>query len=416
MINIILGWLIFYYAFYKLYAIKIIYLPFFIIISSLCQWYWQDFSYLLVAIMLYIVLFKNDSWHLLLNTILLTSLLRLISEIATKAIQLLLSSQNIFIVITLNTLVKLVIALIFVFLYQHFNFKQTWQLAKSNLVSYLLTYLFVVIYLFMHFVQKNHANANLLASSFLFILLQIFFIVILFLKTDQTQKLAYRRELTKDQLRNLKLYSNQLEKDQLHLRKFESNYKDIFTSLHTMADDSDYQAINDSLRKLEIYSNSYFDNLSMQLFKDLGNVQNPYLKSLLISKLTLINQEKINCQFECRDVVNQVSIDIFDLVRLLGISIDNAIEATKNQTNGTIQIAIVQNGQLTFLINNTATKKVDLKTMMQSGYTTKKNHSGFGMVNIQEIQKKYPNLFIQYHQTNDQFKLSIQITKEGELN
>ena len=130
----------------------------------------------------------------------------------------------------------------------------------------------------------------------------------------------------------------------------------------------------------------------------------------------IINQEKINCQFECRDVVNQVSIDIFDLVRLLGISIDNAIEATKNQTNGTIQIAIVQNGQLTFLINNTATKKVDLKTMTQSGYTTKKNHSGFGMVNIQEIQKKYPNLFIQYHQTNDQFKLSIQITKEGELN
>jgi two-component system sensor histidine kinase AgrC len=364
--------------------------------------------------MLYSVLFKNDSWHLLLNTILLISLLRLISEIVAKAMQILLPNQNIFIVITLNILIKLVIAVIFVFLYQRFSFKRNWQLAKSNLISYLLTYLFVVIYLFMHLIQQ--INADLLASSFLFIMLQIAFIVILFLKTNQTQRLAYRRELTKDQLHNLKLYTDQLEKDQLHLRKFERNYKNIFTSLQMLADKNDYQAINESLHQLEIYSNSYFDNISMQLFKDLGNVQNPYLKSLLISKLTLISQNKINCQFECHDVVNQVAIDVFDLVRLLGISIDNAIEATKQQENGEIQIAIVQNGQLIFLINNTITDKVDLQTMMQSGYTTKKNHSGFGMVNIQEIQKKYPNLFIQYHQINNQFKLSIQITKEGELN
>ena len=400
--------------FYKLYPSKIIYLPFFLVISSLSQWYWHDISYLLVAIILYSVLFKNDSWHLLLNTILLTSLLRLISEIVAKAMQILLPNQNIFIVITLNILIKLVIAVIFIFLYQRFSFKRNWQLAKSNLISYLLAYLFVVIYLFMHLIQQ--INADLLASSFLFIMLQIAFIVILFLKTNQTQRLAYRRELTKDQLHNLKLYTDQLEKDQLHLRKFERNYKNIFTSLQMLADKNDYQAINESLHQLEIYSNSYFDNISMQLFKDLGNVQNPYLKSLLISKLTLISQNKINCQFECRDVVNQVAIDVFDLVRLLGISIDNAIEATKQQENGEIQIAIVQNGQLIFLINNTITDKVDLQTMMQSGYTTKKNHSGFGMVNIQEIQKKYPNLFIQYHQINNQFKLSIQITKEGELN
>ncbi|WP_334352883.1 GHKL domain-containing protein [Companilactobacillus sp. HBUAS56257] len=397
-----------------MYPSKIIYLRFFLVISSLSQWYWHDISYLLVAIMLYSVLFKNDSWHLLLNTILLTSLLRLISEIVAKAMQILLPNQNIFIVITLNILIKLVIVVIFVFLYQRFSFKRNWQLAKSNLISYLLTYLFVVIYLFMHLIQQ--INADLLASSFLFIMLQIAFIVILFLKTNQTQRLAYRRELTKDQLHNLKLYTDQLEKDQLHLRKFERNYKNIFTILQMLADKNDYQAINESLHQLEIYSNSYFDNISMQLFKDLGNVQNPYLKSLLISKLTLISQNKINCQFECRDVVNQVAIDVFDLVRLLGISIDNAIEATKQQENGEIQIAIVQNGQLIFLINNTITDKVDLQTMMQSGYTTKKNHSGFGMVNIQEIQKKYPNLFIQYHQINNQFKLSIQITKEGELN
>jgi Predicted signal transduction protein with a C-terminal ATPase domain len=174
------------------------------------------------------------------------------------------------------------------------------------------------------------------------------------LREIQNQKVAYSRELTRNQLKNLKMYTDQLEKDQIKLRGFKHSYKDLIANLRTVADTGNYEAMTNSLSKLEDYSDSYFDNISMQLFKDLNNVKNPYLKSLLISKLTLISQHKTNCHFECKDVVDDVSINIFDLVRLLGISIDNAIEATNDQAHGEIQIAFVKDDQqLAILINNT---------------------------------------------------------------
>ena len=149
----------------------------------------------------------------------------------------------------------------------------------------------------------------------------------------------------------------------------------------------------------------------MQLFKDLNNVQNPYLKSLFISKLTLISQKKINCHFECQDVVDKLNINIFDLVRLLGISLDNAIEATA-KNKGEIQIALIQESkQLSIIINNTIFSHNDVTKMMQDGFTTKKNHSGFGLVNVADIEKKYPNLFVQYRQNHHWFNLTVVIIK-----
>ncbi|KRK52796.1 signal transduction protein [Companilactobacillus kimchii DSM 13961 = JCM 10707] len=266
----------------------------------------------------------------------------------------------------------------------------------------------------MHFIQENKAYSDLTIGVFAFIIIQCVFIAVLFGKASQTQQLAYKRELTKEQLKNLKMYTDQLEKDHLHLREFEHSYKDGIATLRSVAGDGDYTAMKQALEKLEVYSNGYFDNISMQLFKDLNNVQNSYLKSLFISKLTLIHQDNIKCHFECRNVIEDIDINIFDLVRLLGISIDNAIEATKGQNGAQIQIAIVkEKQQLSFLINNTIHSETKIQTMMQEGFTTKKNHSGLGMVNVQDIKKKYPNLFVQYRKNNDWFNLNITLLDLG---
>ncbi len=415
-----LSWMIFYYVFTSLYKRPKIYLTaILVVISLLADALLGNYSYLIAAILIYLLL-----WHkwklnfLLINSILLTSLFRLISESIANTTIIIFHNNNLmtkslvgsFIFVAMNTLIRLLIAVIFVYVYKHFNIENNWNVAKSKLLSLLLLYLFAVIYIFMYFIQKLQAYSDLIVSILLFILVQCIFIVLIFLKENQTQQIAYNRELTKEQLKNLKMYTNQLEKDQITLRDFEANYKGVIAGLRTVAKDGNYDEMQQSLSKLENYSDGYFDNISMQLFKDLNNVHNPYLKSLLISKLTLINQNKINCHFECRDAIDDIYINIFDLVRLLGISIDNAIEATKGQKDSEIQIAIVKEAtQTSFLINNTKTDQTDLSTMMQEGYSTKQHHSGFGMVNVQDIKKKYPNLFVQYRQKDNWFNLSILI-------
>lgn len=417
-----LSGIVFFYVFNSLYRQRKNY---FFVISAISivitAIFIPDYAYFIDAIILYLAF----CWHqksklLLINTILLSSLIQLLGETLVNTTAFFFNSQNIstktfwgsalFVVITL--LIQIIISAIFIISYRYFNIEEDWNIAHSSLFGLLIGYLFIVIFFFMRIIQHYQAYSDLMSGIMLFILIQCFFIVIVFLKSNQTQAETYTRELMKEQLKNLKMYTDQLETDQIKLRGFERNYKSTISGLRDIAKTGDYQEMKHSLGTLEDYSNSYFDNISMQLFKDLNNVQNPYLKSLLISKLTLIHQNNITCHFECRDTVNDVLINIFDLVRLLGISIDNATEATKNQKNGEIQIAIIEEAaQLSFVINNTTAEQTDISDMMQEGFTTKQHHSGLGMVNVQDIKKKYPNLFVQYRKNNQWFNLSIVIIK-----
>lgn len=417
----ILSWIIFFYVFEKVYRPNLLSLTIIFIITVLGSLFFTDFAYLIVVITAYLILNPHKKRNLfLINSLLISILLRLLSETLAKTTVVLfninhisthsLSGSCIFVAITI--LIETSIALAFVYLYKRFNLTSAWQLENSSLFSILITYLFLVIFIFMRIIQHYQAYSDLLSGILLFILIQCTFIVIVFLKSSQIQKESYTRELGKEQLKNLKMYTDQLEHDQLKLRNFEHNYKNQIKDLRSIAVNGDFEKMKVSLVELEDYSNSYFDNISMQLFKDLNNVQNPYLKSLLISKLTLIHQNKTTCHFECRNIVNDVTINIFDLVRLLGISIDNAIEETKGQKNSEIQLAIIQESkQLSFLIINTTHTKTKINQMMQDGYSTKKNHAGFGLANVQDIKKKYPNLFVQYRNDNSWFKLNIQIIK-----
>lgn len=418
----ILAWILFYLIFWVIYQPKKTY-PLILIglVSILLDIFFTKAAFLVTILLLYLGLngFKKINLFLI-NAILLDSFLKLIGDILSQTTTILffgnhLTTKTILgscLYVGLGFLVRLILSLAFLFFYKRFEIEENWHIKTSSLFSLLFGYLYVVINIFMSIVSHFQAYSDLISGIMLFILIQCIFILIIFLKGNQIQKSDYTRELTKEQLKNLKMYTDQLEHDQIKLRGFEQNYKGVIAGLRKVALDGDYQKMQQSLSQLEDYSDSYFDNISMQLFKDLNNVQNPYLKSLLISKLTIINQNKTACHFECRDVVNDIPINIFDLVRLLGISIDNAIEATKNQTHGQIQIALIQEQQqLSFVINNTTTEKTDIAEMMQEGFTTKQHHPGLGMVNVQDIKKKYPNLFVQYRKNDKWFNLNIVIIK-----
>lgn len=420
-VEMILAWAIFYYVFSTLYKIPKFYLTVLLfLISLLTNILFDDYALLITSFIMYLFIpHQKNPDHFLINTILLSSLVKLLASILNNSTILTFLAKAISLrnftgypFITIQILIELAVAAVFLFVYRTFDLENKLAIKDSSVLGLLLGYLYVVIFFFMKSIQYYQAYSDLISGILLFILIQCIFIVILFLREIQNQKVAYSRELTRNQLKNLKMYTDQLEKDQIKLRGFKHSYKDLIANLRTVADTGNYEAMTNSLSKLEDYSDSYFDNISMQLFKDLNNVKNPYLKSLLISKLTLISQHKTNCHFECKDVVDDVSINIFDLVRLLGISIDNAIEATNDQAHGEIQIAFVKdNQQLAILINNTTDTDNSVSDMLQEGYTTKKNHSGIGMVNIQDIKLKYPNLFVQYRKNSSWFNLSILITQ-----
>lgn len=361
---------------------------------------------------------SKDRDYYLLNSIILSLLLNDISTILSSAI--LSGIYSIYKLTDLSILIILLslilIILIFsIFLLLKLGIKNRLKKTDSFILSSVLIYLYTVMLVFMYFVKRFEAYTSLISGILIFLFIQVIFIILLATYAYRRQKESFEKKLMIDQLENLKQYTQQLDSDQREMHKFRHDYKNILNSLNEIAETNNNDSLKNSLTELEGYSNSYFNNISMDDFKGLEYISNSYIKSIIISKLKIIRSKNIACYFECRSYISSVNIEIFDLVRILGILIDNAIEAVEIQKQGKISIILIEeHGNFDAIIKNTVSEPISISQINNHGFTTKKNHSGFGLENIQDIKKKYSNLLINHKVTNDLFSVQISITKQGD--
>ena len=70
-------------------------------------------------------------------------------------------------------------------------------------------------------------------------------------------------------------------------------------------------------------------------FKNLNHLHNDALKSLVVNKLAQANELGIKYSFECEKEIKVLpkNVKLFDLVRIIGIAFDNAIEESEQLAN-----------------------------------------------------------------------------------
>ena len=95
--------------------------------------------------------------------------------------------------------------------------------------------------------------------------------------------------------------------------------------------------------------------------------------------------------------------DIVSIVRIIGILVDNAIEASQNQDNPQINLALIKYNSkaYSFSIVNKINKKVELNKIIERGYTTKENHTGLGLDNVLQLVEKSENFTLEINQSNN---------------
>ena len=128
--------------------------------------------------------------------------------------------------------------------------------------------------------------------------------------------------------------------------------------------------------------------------------------------------------FECRNDIKKLpsEIDELDLVRIIGITLDNAIEESKsliakeNEVSAAeIQMMVYSNGTDDFeyeIRNKVIDREISTQEIQKRGFTTKKNHKGLGLANIKELETKYPDLSISYMLEDDWFDFYMAIDTE----
>lgn len=102
----------------------------------------------------------------------------------------------------------------------------------------------------------------------------------------------------------------------------------------------------------------------------------------------------LDIRLEVRDEVTSFSMEMLDLSRIIGIFIDNAIEAAFFSPARTLIIAIIANpSSVTFIISNsTAEHEYPMTDIYKKSFTTKYGHTGLGLHNVTQILSDYKNV------------------------
>lgn len=263
------------------------------------------------------------------------------------------------------------------------------------LYFYLILYIWIssmVIYYLTTYVFNIDAVSYIIAM--VVVVSQLFFSLFVY----SINKKIRQDKLSLQQINDLKIYTQQLESSQRSLRKFKHDYQNMLLSLKLSAKKSHDKELID---KLAEYSSKTLEDKVLWQFNDVDNVKDELLKSLFISKLNRIFQNNIQYSFECRNVIDSLSnkYNAFDIIRILGITYDNAIEESLElgdearidtmvyRENGELEIEIKNRCRITDLI---------IQDMRKSGFTTKKHHDGLGLANIEELSQPYNDIFINY--------------------
>lgn len=292
---------------------------------------------------------------------------------------------------------------------------------------YILCYVFLSSEIVLLVILLTKSYTAFYTVAMVLFALQIIFSIVAYHEIVSIQQELLNKQKQKEILDNqhqLEEYASYLEKSEDDLRAFRHDYKNILNSLKVSAQEGNVQEV---IQKLDKYTETNLNSKALLKYKDVNHIYIKSIKSIIISKLTELYNLNIPYNFECRSNIHNLPdhVNELDLVRIIGITFDNAIEESKalvaekhDIRSAEVQIMVYSDGPDEFefeIRNKIQNKNISTSQIQQRGFTTKKDHKGLGLANIKEIESKYPDMSISYTIQDGWFDFYMTIdTEDGE--
>lgn len=209
---------------------------------------------------------------------------------------------------------------------------------------------------------------------------------------------------------NLLKYNQKIEKVANEIITFKHNSKNMHYSLMELVKTNE----NEELK--EFYFNKIFpiSNTVLQkesIYINLINIELLPLKSILYCKLCEAIKKNIQVNVNIANKVKFSRIDSIELVMILGIFLDNAIEECEKKNDTYISINIYHNiREEIYIIENSLTSNLNLLDMKQ-GLSTKGAGRGNGLKIVKKIADNYNFLIVNTEIKQDIFRQTIVIER-----
>ncbi|WP_127446132.1 GHKL domain-containing protein [Enterococcus faecium] len=257
----------------------------------------------------------------------------------------------------------------------------------SKKINYKLVSIYTISY-FLFLITEQYFFSNKPVITFFYVtFLLLVFSILLLLFMFYIVYMEYKLE----ELVSYSKIAIQKEEYYSELDGFRHDFKALLFSLYVTIEEKDIIGTKKILDNISKYSNSIVDDGNLPLL----NIIDPSIRGV-VKKLRNIGEEKgISLKLIIPEPVKFKDINIFDLIRLISIIVNNAIEESE-KTKNPIQLSIVNKGsehiKITCknIVNNR--KEFNINKLLKKKYTTKDGHQGLGLANFSRITKRYTNL------------------------
>lgn len=269
----------------------------------------------------------------------------------------------------------------------------------SNLFFGILAIITQSIILF-YYVDK----LPILITFFSFISLFAYFAISIYSLT-RTFKLI----LTTRKLQSAEEYNHSLRVLHDNVRSFKHDFDNMVTTI------GGYIKTND-MKGLESYYSELVDDCQRVNNLYILNpevVNNDGIYNLLTKKYNEADSKDIKVNITFLLDLGTLNMKIYEFARILGILLDNAIEASSECEEKIINLTFRDDSknhrQLIIVENTYADKNVDTEKIFEKGISGKENHTGLGLWKVRKLVKKNNNINLYTTKTEKFFKQQLEI-------
>ncbi|MBZ1541619.1 GHKL domain-containing protein [Leuconostoc mesenteroides] len=282
------------------------------------------------------------------------------------------------------------------------------HLQKSNRLKFINSLLSISLILYLLTYQFN--NTSYKNAVNMFFVISLISLLVYLKNTTQNYFNFQLAQQKQQQLDHLTTYTTQIEDLYKSINGFRHDYANLIVSLETSIQAGDINQIR-SIYEDGLKNSPNVLNHGNHTLGSLTKIDIPAIKSILSNKIILALEKGIHIEFEIEQKWSTCHVDVFDYIRMLGILLDNAIEASEACSMAFINIAFITDNikqeHRLIIENSTNQEFINIGHIFQDGVTSKGANRGIGLSNMQHILSDYEQAHIETEYSNYRFRQTL---------
>lgn len=194
-----------------------------------------------------------------------------------------------------------------------------------------------------------------------------------------------------------------------NFRCFKHDYNNTVTTISGYLQNNDLSGLKTYFNKLEN------DCIAVNNFGTLDPnvINNPGIYHLISSKYYQAIDDGIQVSISFFLDLNELNMDIYEFAKILGILLDNAIEAARESEEKLINLTFRRehnkHRDIVLIENSYLNKDINIDEIYQKGFSEKENHTGLGLWEIHKYLSRNTNLNLYTSKNHDFFSQQLEI-------